>query len=169
LPTYCGGTFRDTNSARFTLEAAEGGDMSYTTAPDPSMTPKEEEEYLLLYGPRQERKALKKRRKAEEAQQKRQSKSYAGCRRAGRVGADDGRETEMPLRVTAQGRCGAISDRAATDKSVHGITEAGDCWAVDVKVEGSNSVQLREGSITHYWSTRQDAEAGKARIARGDY
>ena len=33
--------------------------MSYLGAPDPSMTPKEEEEYLLLYGPRKERKALK--------------------------------------------------------------------------------------------------------------
>jgi hypothetical protein len=40
--------------------------MSYISAPDPSMTPKEEEEYLLLYGPRKERKALKKRRKARE-------------------------------------------------------------------------------------------------------
>jgi hypothetical protein len=48
--------------------------MSYVGAPDPSMTPKEEEEFLLLYGPRKERKALKKRRKAEQAQQK-QSKS----------------------------------------------------------------------------------------------
>jgi len=28
------------------------------------MTPKEEEEFLLLYGPQKERKALKKRRKA---------------------------------------------------------------------------------------------------------
>jgi hypothetical protein len=34
-----------------------------TDAPDPSMTPKEEQEYLLLYGPRKERKALKKRRR----------------------------------------------------------------------------------------------------------
>jgi hypothetical protein len=48
--------------------------MNYASAPDPSMTIKEEEEYLLLYGPRKERKALKKRRKAEQAQQK-QSKS----------------------------------------------------------------------------------------------
>ena len=35
-----------------------------THDPDPSMTPTEEEEFLLLYGPRKERKALKKRRKA---------------------------------------------------------------------------------------------------------
>ena len=35
-----------------------------THGPDPSMTPKEEEEFLLLYGPQKERKALKERRKA---------------------------------------------------------------------------------------------------------
>jgi hypothetical protein len=46
-----------------------------TYAPDPSMTPKEEEEYLLLYGPSKERKALKKRRKAEKEALKKQSKS----------------------------------------------------------------------------------------------
>ena len=40
--------------------------MSYSSAPDPSMTPKEEEEFLLIYGPRKVRKALKKRRKAEQ-------------------------------------------------------------------------------------------------------
>jgi hypothetical protein len=64
--TYCGGIFRG--------EAARGGDMSYVGAPDPSMTPKEEE-FLLLYGPRKERKALKKRRKAEREALKKQSKS----------------------------------------------------------------------------------------------
>jgi hypothetical protein len=46
-----------------------------TYAPDPSMTPKEGEEYLLLYGPRKERKALKKRREAEQEALKKQSKS----------------------------------------------------------------------------------------------
>jgi hypothetical protein len=50
-----------------------GGHM--TLGPDPSMTPKEEEEYLLLYGPRKERKALKKRRKAEQEALKKQSRS----------------------------------------------------------------------------------------------
>jgi hypothetical protein len=57
----------------------EGGGMSYglnyESQPDPSMTPKEEEEFLLLYGPRKERKALKKRRKAEQEALKKQSKS----------------------------------------------------------------------------------------------
>jgi hypothetical protein len=67
LLTYCGGIFRG--------EAARGGDMGYEGGPDPSMTPKEEEEYLLLYGPRKERKALKKRRKAEQEALKKQSKS----------------------------------------------------------------------------------------------
>jgi hypothetical protein len=65
--TYCAGIFRG--------EAARGGDISYVGAPDPSMTPKEEEEFLLLYGPRKERKALKKRRKAEQEALKKQSKS----------------------------------------------------------------------------------------------
>jgi hypothetical protein len=50
--------------------------MSYVGAPDPSMTPKEEEEeFLLLYGPRKERIALKKHRKAEREALKKQSKS----------------------------------------------------------------------------------------------
>ena len=49
--------------------------MSYVGAPDPSMTRKEEEEFLLLYGPRKERKALKNRRKAEQEALKKQSKS----------------------------------------------------------------------------------------------
>jgi hypothetical protein len=38
------------------------------------MTPKEEEEYLLLYGPRKERKALKKRQKAEQEALKKHGK-----------------------------------------------------------------------------------------------
>jgi hypothetical protein len=75
----------------------------------------------------------------------------------------------MQLRVTAEGRCGEPSDRAATDKSVKGITAPGPCWAVDVKVERSNSVRLREGSITHYWGTKQDADADAAMIAEGNY
>jgi hypothetical protein len=50
----------------FRGDVEEGGGMSYLSQPDPSMTPKEEEEFLLLYGPRKERKALKKRRKAEQ-------------------------------------------------------------------------------------------------------
>jgi hypothetical protein len=64
----------------FRGDVEEGGGMSrygmnYETQPDPSMTPKEEEEFLLLYGPRKERKALKKRRKAEQEARKNQSKS----------------------------------------------------------------------------------------------
>lgn len=47
----------------------------YYSAPDPSMTPKEEEEYFLIYGPRKERKALKKRRKAEQEALKKRAKS----------------------------------------------------------------------------------------------
>src|SRR5690349_5334138 len=73
----------------------------------------------------------------------------------------------MKLRVGATGRSGTVSDRAATDKSVHGITKPGMYWAVDAKVENSNSSQLREGSIARYWSTRGAAEADAALIARG--
>jgi hypothetical protein len=73
----------------------------------------------------------------------------------------------MELRVRAMGRCGIASDRAATDKSVYGIKSEGPCWAVDARVENSNSRQLREGSIARYWSTHQQAEADAALIARG--
>jgi hypothetical protein len=52
---------------------------------------------------------------------------------------------------------------------VKGVTSPGACWAVDVKVEKSNSDQLRKGSITHFWGTRQDAEADAAMIAEGNY
>jgi hypothetical protein len=38
--------------------------------PDPSMTPKEEEEFLLLYGPKKVRKAIKERRAREQAQER---------------------------------------------------------------------------------------------------
>jgi hypothetical protein len=72
----------------------------------------------------------------------------------------------MELRVKAMGRCGARSDRAATDKSVNGITEPGPCWAVDARVERSRSRQLTEGSIVRYWGTRRAADAA-ALIARG--
>ena len=61
----------------------------------------------------------------------------------------------MELRVRAMGRCGITSDRASTDKSVYGIASEGPCWAVDARVENSNSRQLREGSIARYWSTHQ--------------
>jgi hypothetical protein len=40
---------------------------------------------------------------------------------------------------------------------------------VDVKVERSSSHTLREGSITHYWASRDDAEADAAIIAKGNY
>ena len=73
----------------------------------------------------------------------------------------------MQLRVTARGRCGEDSDRAATHGSVHGITAPGEFWAVDAKVERSNSDRLRDGSIARFWSTKQDAEADAARIAAG--
>ena len=75
----------------------------------------------------------------------------------------------MELRVTATGSGGAVSDRAATDKSVHDITAPGPCWAVDVKAERSRSFHLREGSITHYWDKKHDAEADAAMIAEGNY
>lgn len=74
----------------------------------------------------------------------------------------------MPLRVRSRGRCGAESDRAATDKSVQGITSPGDCWAVDAKVENSNSHQLRAGSIVRFWGTREAAEADAATIRAGE-
>src|SRR5262245_24182682 len=74
----------------------------------------------------------------------------------------------MQLRVTATGRCGAVSDRRATDKSVRGVKDPGPCWAVDVKVEKSDSDQLRLGSITHFFGTRQDADADAAKIAEGN-
>lgn len=73
----------------------------------------------------------------------------------------------MNLRVKATGRCGAPSDRAATDKSVRGINSPGQYWAVDAKVENSDRRQLREGSIVRYWATRRDADADAARIAEG--
>lgn len=53
-----------------------------THGPDPSMTPKEEEEFLLLYGPQKERKALKKRRKARQLP----SKSPASLRPSSSLG-----------------------------------------------------------------------------------
>lgn len=73
----------------------------------------------------------------------------------------------MGLRVRAHGRCGVESDRAAAHRSVHGITVPGLCWAVDAKVETSNSRQLHEGSIVRYWQTRSEAEADAASIAQG--
>ena len=73
----------------------------------------------------------------------------------------------MGLRVRATGRCGATCDRAVTDKSVDGITGPGPCWAVDAKVEKSNSRELSEGSIVRYWGTRHAADADAALIARG--
>jgi hypothetical protein len=48
--------------------------MTYGSGPDPSMTPKEEEEFFLPYLPRKERKAIKERRKAEQEALKKQSK-----------------------------------------------------------------------------------------------
>ncbi|WP_285032136.1 hypothetical protein [Mycolicibacterium sp. lyk4-40-TYG-92] len=74
----------------------------------------------------------------------------------------------MTLRVRSKGRCDSESDRAATDKSVQGITSPGDCWAVDAKVENSNSHQLRAGSIVRFWGTREAAEADAARIRAGE-
>ena len=44
-----------------------------TYDPDASMTPKEEEDFLLIYGSRKERKAIKERRKAREQAQKQSS------------------------------------------------------------------------------------------------
>jgi hypothetical protein len=74
----------------------------------------------------------------------------------------------MGLRVRAKNRCGGKpSDRSYSDKSVHGITKQGPCWAVDAKVENSRSRQLREGSIVRYWATHRQAEADAALIARG--
>lgn len=73
----------------------------------------------------------------------------------------------MELRVRAIGRCGATSDRAVTDKSVDGITGPGPCWAVDAKVEKSNSRELSQGSIVRYWGTRHAADADAALITRG--
>lgn len=73
----------------------------------------------------------------------------------------------MELRVTATGRCGDVSDRSASHDSVCGITGPGPCWAVDAKVERSNSYQLRDGSIVRYWRTREEAETDAALIKRG--
>jgi hypothetical protein len=56
----------------------------------------------------------------------------------------------MVLRVTATGRSGVVSDRAAAHNSAKGVTSSGACWAIDVKVERSSSHTLREGSITHF-------------------
>jgi hypothetical protein len=50
------------------MELVVGGHM--TQGPDPSTTPKEEEEFLLLYGPKKVRKAIKERRAREQAQKK---------------------------------------------------------------------------------------------------
>jgi hypothetical protein len=50
---------------------------------------------------------------------------------------------------------------------VYGITAPGPCWAVDAKVEKSNSRQLREGSIVRCWRTRQEAETDAALIKQG--
>ena len=73
----------------------------------------------------------------------------------------------MELRVTATGRCGIVSDRSAKDKSANGIDIPGPCWAVDAKVEGSTSRQLREGAIVRYWLTHEEAKADAALIRRG--
>lgn len=72
--------------------------------------------------------------------------------------------TTKELLVTARGRCGEDSDRAAKHSSVHGITEKGQYWAVDAKVRGSNDDRLRLGAIARFWSTEQDANADAARI-----
>ena len=74
----------------------------------------------------------------------------------------------MALRVKAIGRSGDTSDRAASHKSVHGITEPGDYWALDVKVENSNSRRLQQGSIARFWRTREDADQDAAAIRRGE-
>lgn len=74
----------------------------------------------------------------------------------------------MELRVTAEGRSGRTSDRAASDKSVLGITEPGQYWAVDAKVENANSDQLRKGAIARFWGTEHGAEADAAAIRRGE-
>lgn len=73
----------------------------------------------------------------------------------------------MELRVTASSRSGEESDRSAKHGSVHGITQAGDFWAVEAKVEGSNSRRLREGAIVRFWGTKQDADADAAAIREG--
>lgn len=73
----------------------------------------------------------------------------------------------MQLRVRATGRCGAQSDRSASDKSVRGIVAPGSYWAVDAKVENALSNHLREGAIVRYWGTRQHAEADAMLISRG--
>ena len=69
--------------------------------------------------------------------------------------------------MKALGRCGKVSDRAATHSSVHDITAPGNYWAVDAKVERSNSAHLRDGSIARYWATKQPADADVSRIAQG--
>lgn len=74
----------------------------------------------------------------------------------------------MELRVRAVGRSGITSDRAAAHNSVHGISEPGTYWAVDVKVENSDSTALREGSMARYWRTGADAELDAAAINRGE-
>ena len=76
--------------------------------------------------------------------------------------------TTKELRVTARGRCGEDSDRAAKDSSVRGITEEGQYWAVDAKVRGSNDDRLRLGSIARFWSTEEDANQDAARINAGE-
>jgi hypothetical protein len=85
-----------------------------------------------------------------------------------------GSRTALPATVTVTGATegagnAAEGNGAATDKSVKGITTPGPCWAVDVKVERSNSVRLREGSITHYWGTKQDADADAPMITEGNH
>lgn len=74
----------------------------------------------------------------------------------------------MQLRVKAVARSAIWSDRAADHNSVHGILEPGTYWAVDARVENSDSTQLREGSIVRYWRTRNEADADAAGINRGE-
>ncbi|BCZ21365.1 hypothetical protein MYSE111917_25400 [Mycobacterium senriense] len=76
--------------------------------------------------------------------------------------------TAKELRVTARGRCGTDSYRAAKHSSVHAITETGQYWAVDAKVRRSNDDRPRMGSIVRFWSTEGDANADAARINAGE-
>jgi hypothetical protein len=73
----------------------------------------------------------------------------------------------MELRVSACGRSGRTSERSAKHSSVHDITEPGHYWAVDAKVEGSNSRHLREGAIARFWRSEQDAQADADQIRYG--